>query len=130
MDNTCYQVNRSDIVYETFGKEVIVLNLSSGHYYSLENSAAELWQMLEKNLGVKNIVSQVSSKYKGFTGNIEDAVNGFIEELLKENIIEIGTDRIPSSEVSTLAVTSFGAVSFEVPVLHKFMDLPQYFLTA
>ena len=129
MEHTRYQVNKKDIAYETFDNEVIVLNLSNGHYYSLENSAAELWQMLQQNLDVNSILSRLRSKYAGFTDDVEGVVNGFIQELLKEEILQIGADAVPVTDTKAAAISSFDAATFEVPILNKFTDLPFFLLT-
>ncbi|WP_417809480.1 PqqD family protein [Thioclava sp.] len=43
---TCYQLAGPDIVHESFGGDLVVLNLRSGQYFGLNPSAALLWSAI------------------------------------------------------------------------------------
>ncbi len=38
-----YQVKSSNIIHETIDNEVVIVNLEKGYYYSMRNTAAEIW---------------------------------------------------------------------------------------
>ncbi len=38
-----FQVSGPDVVYESFGGDLVVLNLATGQYFGLNPSGAELW---------------------------------------------------------------------------------------
>lgn len=41
-----YVINDPDVVAEDFDGQIVILNLSNGHYYSLEGCAGDIWQLL------------------------------------------------------------------------------------
>src|SRR4029077_555308 len=43
-----YRVNSPQVISETVGGETIIVNLASGHYFSLQGTAVDVWQGLER----------------------------------------------------------------------------------
>ena len=43
MSNTRVRVNGPDVMHETIDGEVIVINLTSGNYYSVRGVGADIW---------------------------------------------------------------------------------------
>ena len=41
------RVNRPTVISETIDGEAVVINLDSGHYYSLDGTAGEIWSLVE-----------------------------------------------------------------------------------
>ena len=39
-----YRVNSPHVISETVGGETIIVNLASGHYFSLQGTAVEVWK--------------------------------------------------------------------------------------
>lgn len=56
-----YAIASSDIVSEEFDGELVVLDLASGKYYSMDGTAGAVWQALISGASLKSIAADTSS---------------------------------------------------------------------
>jgi hypothetical protein len=73
-------VNSPQVISETVGGETIIVNLASGHYFSLQATAVEVWNGLERGDAAESIVLELEHRYEAKDGEIEAAVKKLIEE--------------------------------------------------
>ena len=66
--------------------EVLIYLLPEKKYYSLQKTGAEIWKMIAYGLPIKEIISQLESKY-GKTAQVEDDIIEFIFFLKKEGLV-------------------------------------------
>src|ERR1700730_13541441 len=50
-----YRVNRPDVVMESFEGELVLVQMKSGNYYSLQGSAPVIWDLIDRGSSVENI---------------------------------------------------------------------------
>jgi len=74
----------SQIVYENFDNEAVIINLESGSYYSLDKSGAAIWGMIESDVTVGEIVEELVRRYSGQRSDMEVAASRFMNELRQE----------------------------------------------
>jgi len=96
-------VNSPHVISETVGGETIVVNLASGHYFSLQGTAVEVWNGLERGDAAENIVLELEHRYEAADGEIEAAVKKLVEdfagaELIVEDADGAGGDGAPRSQ--------------------------------
>ena len=48
-----YRVNRPDVVMESFEGELVLVQMKSGNYYSLQGSAPLIWELIDRGLPSK-----------------------------------------------------------------------------
>jgi hypothetical protein len=70
----------SDILWRVVDGETQMLDLTSGHHYSLNPVATEIWQCLHDGLSVPDIVAVLAQKY----GIEEETVGRDVGELMEE----------------------------------------------
>jgi hypothetical protein len=128
-----YRINRLSVVYEKFEDEVIIINLDSGNYYSLDRVGADMWCLIEGGTAVSEIVKWVIERYEGSSpDDIEKAINESIAELEKEGLIVPG--ELEKSEngkaLNLVAKAESGTKEaiFEKPVLQKHTDMQDFLL--
>ena len=46
LSEVSYRVNSPQVILETFADEVVIVNLESGSYYSIDKVGAEIWALL------------------------------------------------------------------------------------
>ncbi len=80
-------INQRDVIYETFDDEVVLINLDNGNYYSIADTAAQVWSFIEAGYSVDDIVNEMAQLYQGGEEDIEGAVNAFISELIQDELI-------------------------------------------
>ena len=82
-----YRLNEPQVIAETVAGETIVVNLGSGHYFSLQGTAVEIWNALLGGAPVPTVVAGLESRYDAADGEIEAAVSRFVEELTGAELI-------------------------------------------
>jgi hypothetical protein len=112
------------VMHETVDGETIVIDLSSGTYYSLRGSAPAIWSALARGAGSVEIVAALENAYDAEPGVIEASVTGLIRELEAEGLIAPGDS--PSGSGPALEPVPAGA--FEEPQLEKYEDLQDIIL--
>jgi hypothetical protein len=50
-----FRVNAPAVVSEAFEDEVVIIHLESGAYYSLDQSGAAIWQLLQQGVDLTEI---------------------------------------------------------------------------
>lgn len=124
-----FEVNSPDVVQDTIDGESVIVNLRTGHYYSLEKSGAAMWQMIEKHFSLNEIVQSMHRLYTSDNGAIEEAVTQLTAELQKEELIR-PTQVLPVdlTERKEGSVTLEDKESFEFPFLQKYTDMQDILL--
>ena len=122
-----YRVNKPNVILEDFDDEVVIVNLASGNYYSVDAVGAEIWTMVQKGDTAAEIAAHLSRQYDGSPEIIEQAVIKFIGEVLSENLIvpdDAACAATPGPDNSSPQVRR----SFTSPELHKYTDMQELLL--
>jgi hypothetical protein len=88
-----YRVNSPHVISETVGGETIIVNLASGHYFSLQGTAVEVWQGLEGGESAETIVLGLEHQYEAENGEIEAAVKKLLEDFAAAELIVADASR-------------------------------------
>jgi Coenzyme PQQ synthesis protein D (PqqD) len=124
-----YRVASPRVMYETIEGEVIVIDLSTGSYYSLQSSGAEIWHALERGLPEDEIADAVAVRYDGAPAEITAAVADLLHELREEGLIESSNGaEAPPVETSPPPQDGRPRERFEPPVLEKHTDMQDLIL--
>ena len=127
---TSFRINSPKVTHETIDGEVVIVNLDSGNYYSLDGVGADVWLLIEKAGVLDKIVLGVSDRYEGDRSEIESEVNRLIAELQTENLILLYDMNAPESSASSIMQADMSATkpAFKAPVLHKYTDMQDLLL--
>ena len=79
------------IIHEVIEDEVIALNMQSGTYFSLRNSAAWIWRFLGQSVSVERIALEIANCYKVDRERVSADVQSFLARLEEEGLIEEST---------------------------------------
>ena len=82
-----YRVNSPHVISETVGGETIIVNLASGHYFSLQGTAVEVWQGLERGESSETIALGLEHRYEAGDGEIEAAVEKLLVDFAGAELI-------------------------------------------
>jgi len=122
--SACYRVNSPSVINETIGDESVIINLSDGYYYSLDDVGSTIWKDVVHGYSVDDIVRHVQKQYQGDDGNIEVCVRELISELEEEQLIV--RDAVDDSPIAF--ETNQEPNPFTKPVLNKFSDMQDLLL--
>ena len=115
-----WRLNTPDVSSELIGNEVVTIHLPTGMYYSIENSAADLWVGIERGLIFDELVEILTRTYDvGLAQAAADASN-FVTELLQENLV---VEAPGSGEIAAPATGELK--SYLSPRVDKFSDLQE-----
>ena len=81
------RVIEDSLEWERVNGEVIVISFSSGKYFSLSGSAADVWHLLLTGASEKSMLELLSTSWSLGSLN-SDEVRPFIDDCLREGLIE------------------------------------------
>ncbi len=79
-----YTLDPKRVVHETIDGESIVIDLSSGNYYSLAGSGSAIWTMLAAGCDVDYVEAELCRIYDGDADEIRQAVDTIAHRLVAE----------------------------------------------
>ena len=120
-----YTINEPDVIFEKFGDEVVVVNMDTGIYYSLRESACEIFMSLKSPVKISEILKIVLSKYEGDINEIASQIHQFINRLISMKLVKISLNasltKITPSHLSIKSV-------FLPPKIEIFSDMQDILL--
>lgn len=127
--DACYRINSPKVVHESVDGEVIIINFENGNYYSINETGAEIWDLLSAQVPVGRILGIMGRKYDGDARHIETSVNTYIEGLERESLIlrcDPPRQEVPPTEEE--GFTGAGTRPYSDPVLEKYDDMNELIL--
>jgi hypothetical protein len=122
-----FRANEPSVVYELFDDEVVVVNLDSGNYYSLEHEAADIWRGLVSGVGLDPLMALLAERYATTTDAVATYVLPFVQELVAEGLLEsVTTDADPA--VMVALPTRDTPRPFTQPSFSRYSDMQQLLL--
>jgi hypothetical protein len=82
-------IRRGDLVETEIDGEVVMMSLSRGNCYGLDNSAARIWKLLQSPTSAAALCGTLSREYDVEPENCRREVLTFLDQLRQENLIEI-----------------------------------------
>lgn len=126
-----YRINEPHVVAEVIDGEAIVVNLDSGNYFSLRETAASIWQALVAGNTCPDVSRMIGRGYVGEPDAIKAAILTFIERLLKEGLIqavESSGNEPTHFEIESTELSTDGKPQFRDPEIEKFTDMADLLL--
>jgi len=122
-----YRINSPNVIGETMEGETIVLNYQTGDYYSLNDSASTVWQLIEKNSSFRGMIDRLGVQFEAEATEIESAISSFLQELKNENLIVADSN---PKETTSLENTNLETEKqeFQKPAIQKFTDMQDLLL--
>jgi hypothetical protein len=115
-----FRVNSPEVISETIQGETIVINLTTGTYYSLPDCGAEIWEAAAASATVDEIAAALGARYDAPAAELIAGVSALIEELLAEQLIT-------ASDATTSDVRPGEPLEpklpFQKPALGKYTDM-------
>ena len=123
-----YRINTPTITHQTIDGEVVLINLETGCYYSLQQSGADIWQLLEAGADAEAIATQLGRRYQAEPGQIASAVEKLLAELREEAIIVPDASPAANGRQLSGSPAEPSGKPFEPPVFQKFTDMQDLLL--
>ena len=125
------------VLSRELGDVLVVLNGTTGRYYTLDRSAARIWRLIAGHESLDSIVETLTHGLDGQQRAASDDIRSFVEAARADGLIEINhqsdTQRVGSESGPTLQINSTGlAVNGSTEALQQefarnhYVHLPQF----
>jgi hypothetical protein len=122
-----YRPNTPKVIYQTFDDEVVLINMDSGNYYSLNRTAGRAWTSIERRATAQEIAQEMRRDYACEGFRVEEELLRFVTELHQEGLIVPDEEATPAPAASAVAPIA-EKLPFDPPVLQKFSDMADLLL--
>lgn len=124
-----FQVNSPRVVHETLDDEVIIVNLDTGIYYSLDTSAVWVWRAVLKGYSFNQMIDEGLAGFTASESEIAKAVTEFLSRLQTEGIITPVDSAPEAAGILTEDGTHAGEkFPFSAPQLERYTDMEDLLL--
>lgn len=122
-----FRIKSSRLIHENFDDEVVIVDLDSGSYYSLNQSGADVWSLVARQAPLGEIIAEIGCRYQASLADIEGGLGEFLAELQREALVVPASDAafVPVSEATGADITKS---AFEAPRLTKYTDMQELLL--
>lgn len=122
-----YQVNSGPVIGEVIDGEAVIINLTTGNYYSLNESGATIWDSLAQPASLDGIVARLTSLYDASAEQAEADARALLDALEREQLI-VGTEEngVPVQAASEPAPSA--RARYEPPRFEKHTDMQDLIL--
>jgi hypothetical protein len=121
---TEFRISGPPIIHETLDGEVIVINLESGTYYSLQGVGAEVWNALASPTSLDSIAGRLAAQHALDAQAAAGAVAALLGQLLDEGLIASIDGGRPASAPDHVAARLPETLR-EGLVLHRYSDVAE-----
>ena len=111
--------NEAQIAAKVMDGEAILINLTTGIYYSLDDVASELWGAIGEGTSEAALVSWITTHYGIDEIKAQTEVSQFVAELISEEIVVDGAEGS--------AVPAAGGSAYQTPSFERFDDMADMF---
>lgn len=75
------------VAWRKVDDEVVILDLETSVYYSLNETASDIWELIGKGLSEEDIAEEVADRYGQKPASVKKDVNALVKKLKKEKLI-------------------------------------------
>ena len=120
---TYYRTDVPNTASELFDGEVVIAHYGSGHYYSVSQGGALIWQGLRCGLSVAEIIDWLTGHFEADAATIRAQVEAFLARLGEEGLlIEAGAPK------EIVVPPTVAIEAWREPVFERFDDLQELLL--
>jgi hypothetical protein len=116
-----FDSNSAEIASSLLDGELVLINLSTGIYYSMGNVGSLIWQLTDLGFSVAETVQTIAARYDAPADRVRAHVHTILAQMLEERIFVAAAGERARGVYEPSAS---GAVpSYEPPVLHVYRDM-------
>ena len=120
-----YQLNAPDVTFESFDREVLLINLRNGNYYSLRGTGPAIWLLAIHGRNAAEIAAELSVQCRIDATAATTATEGLLGQLVAEILLVPATS--PSPAANSHPMVTWPA-AYEPPVFDRYTDMQQLLL--
>lgn len=114
------QANEAEVAAKVFDGEAIMINLSNGMYYSMDQVGASIWAMLADGHSLGEVAEAIGRSYDVADAQARADVERIAAELLAEDLVRV-SDRAAPAPIRGPARPE--KLPYEPPQLNTYRDM-------
>ncbi|MBL7196922.1 MAG: PqqD family protein [Candidatus Omnitrophica bacterium] len=83
-----YKIDKDKATYRVIDGEAVILNLDNGYYYSLNEIGTKIWEAIDKQKGLSQILDSLEEEYQLPEKQLKSDLLGLVKDLEKEELIK------------------------------------------
>lgn len=115
----CYTRNSADVTAKVIDGELIIIRLSDGTYYSMENVGTHIWELIEMQYDLSTVARTLAGWYGVPVARAEADVAKLVRQLVEEGL----TIPAPGGPASESVEAPAGLLPYESPTLNIYRDM-------
>lgn len=80
------------VAADVLDDEVVIVDLTTGHYYTIDGTGCEIWRLLTAGVSVGDVISTMTARYSGSPEAIAGHVEGIVGDLLGLGLVVMAGD--------------------------------------
>lgn len=81
---------KEEIIWRVVDDEALLLDTDSGYYFSMNDTATEIWCLLNEGKSIDDVATTISERYEIDSKSVRRDVQELIANLNKEQIASLG----------------------------------------
>lgn len=120
-ESSRFDSNSAEIASSLLDDELVLINLSTGVYYSMQDVGCVVWQLVDRGFSVAETVAAIAARYGASADRVKVDVHTLLEQMLAERIfVPAASARAPGA---CLPAVGDAVPSYVSPVLHVYRDM-------
>jgi len=91
----CFEVNLDRAAGDVIDGEAIIINLTTGAYYSLQGIGGEIWSMIAARRSTASMLDEIVAGYDVAEDDARNDLHAVLDELLAEELIVASRGDVP-----------------------------------
>jgi hypothetical protein len=109
-----------EVAAKVIDGEAIIMNLSNGLYFSMDNVGALVWELVEAGQSLEEMTDLVGERFDADREAVRRDITRLVTELLSEDLVQVSED--PPGGAPTVSLSGDG-LEYAPPVLNKYSDM-------
>jgi hypothetical protein len=119
----CFRRNGEEVVAKVIDGEAIIINLSNGIYYSMDQVGALIWELIEAGHSLDAIVQKIVDRYEVSSQQVQADMERLVAELCHENLLVVSNENpVPIERIPPMS-EKLPYVSAEMNIYRDMGDL-------
>ena len=119
-------IRRGEVAAKVIDGEAILINLSTGLYYSMGEVGGRVWSLIEQNRNCRDIASAIAAEYHVPAAAAANDVAELVAQLAAEKLIE-AEQQEDGPRVGPQVACAPAKAAYAKPELRKFGDMAEIF---
>jgi hypothetical protein len=119
--NRVLSPNAETVVAEVIDGEAVLIDLSTGIYYSMDAAGGSVWSLIEAGSSIELIAAAICARYEVSPEQAQGDVSRLVEHLVQQNLVVVADGE--AAGPGTPEAPSAGRLPYVAPELKTYRDM-------